>query len=330
MAELAPPLAMFLREYLPRDRGTSRHTVESYALCFKLLVVFAADKHCVRPCQLEIGHLDITTILEFLEHLERDRGNGVRTRNVRLAAIKAFFRFLEFRCPGHLDLAAQVRAIPAKKGDMPLIGSLDRTETRALLDAPDPGTVAGVRDRAMLCLTYNAGLRVSELVGLALDDLKMPALDEVHVIGKGRRHRILPLWKETRRVLRDWLAIRPHGADRPLFLNAMGTGMTRRGFAKRLALHAQTAAHSVPSISGKTVSPHLLRHACALHTLEATGDIRKVSLWLGHSSLQTTEMYLRADPADKLDTLDTWRPLSLRKGRFKGVQDELLAMLENT
>ncbi len=330
MAELAPPLAMFLREYLPRDRGTSRHTVESYALCFKLLVVFAADKHAIRPCKLEIGHLDIATLLEFLEHLERDRGNGVRTRNARLAAIKAFFRFLEFRRPGYLDLAAQVREIPAKKGEVPLIGSLDRAETRALLDAPDPGTVAGTRDRAMLCLTYNAGLRVSELVGLALDDLKMPALDEVHIIGKGRRQRILPLWKETRRVLRDWLALRPKSADRHLFLNAMGTGMTRRGFAKRLSLHAQTAAHSVPSIARKTVSPHLLRHACALHTLEATGDVRKVSLWLGHSSVQTTEMYLQADPTDKLDTLDKWRPPSLRKGMFKGVQDELLAMLAGT
>ena len=193
MAELAPPLAMFLREYLPRDRGTSRHTVESYALCFKLLVVFAADKHGIRPCTLEIGHLDIATLLEFLEHLERDRGNGVRTRNARLAAIKAFFRFLEFRHPGYLDLAAQVREVPAKKGEVPLIGSLDRAETRALLDAPEPGTVAGTRARAMLCLTYNAGLRVSELVGLALDDLKMPTLDEVHIIGKGRRERILPL-----------------------------------------------------------------------------------------------------------------------------------------
>ena len=330
MVELAPPLAMFLREYLPRDRGTSRHTVESYALCFKLLVVFAADKHAIRPCTLEIGHLDIATLLEFLEHLERERGNGVRTRNARLAAIKAFFRFLEFRHPGYLDLAAQVREIPAKKGEVPLIGSLDRAETRALLDAPDPGTVAGTRDRAMLCLTYNAGLRVSELVGLALDDLKMPALDEVHIIGKGRRERILPLWKETRSALRDWLALRPKSADRHLFLNAMGTGMTRRGFAKRLSLHAQTAAHSVPSIARKTVSPHLLRHACALHTLEATGDVRKVSLWLGHSSVQTTEMYLQADPTDKLDTLDKWRPPSLRKGMFKGVQDELLAMLAGT
>ena len=327
MADLAAPLATFLRDHLPRDRGTSRHTVESYALCFRLLVVFAADKYGIRPCTLDIGHLDIATLLEFLEHLERDRGNGVRTRNARLAAIKAFFRFLEFRHPEHLDLAAQVRQIPAKKGDVPLIGSLDRAEMRALLDAPDPGTVAGTRDRAMLCLTYNAGLRVSELVGLALNDLKMPALDEVHIIGKGRRERILPLWKETRRVLREWLAVRPESTDRHLFLNAMGTGMTRRGFAKRLALHAQNVARSVPSIAGKTVSPHLLRHTCAIHTLEATGDVRKVSLWLGHASLQTTEMYLQADPTDKLDTLDKWRPPNLKKGKFKGVKDELLAML---
>ena len=329
MGKLASPLAMFLREHLPRDKGTSRHTVESYALCFRLLVVFAVDKRDIRPCELEIGHLDIETILEFLEHLERDRKNGVPTRNVRLAAIKTFFRFLEFRYPGYLDLAAQVREIPAKKGDVPVIGHLNRTETRALLNAPDFETVTGIRDRAMLCIVYNAGLRVSELVGLALEDLKMPALDEVHIIGKGRRERILPLWKESTGALRDWLAIRPESADRHLFHNAMGTGMTRHGFAKRLALHAQTAAQDVSSITEKSVSPHLLRHACSKHTLEATGDVRKVSLWLGHSSLQTTEMYLRADPTDKLDTLEKWRPPSLRKGKFKGVQDELLAILES-
>ncbi len=329
MIKLACPVEKFLREYLPRDKGASRHTIDSYALCLKLLVVFAAQKHKTRPCKLEIGDLDIATIVRFLEHLETQRGNSVNTRNIRLAAIKSFFRFIEFRYPGHLDLASQVREIPVKKGLVPLIGSLDRAETRALLNAPDPKTVTGIRDRAMLCLTYNAGLRVSELVGLSLDGLKMPTLEQVHIIGKGRRQRILPLWKETRNTLRDWLEVRPDSSDQHLFLNAMGTGMTRRGFAKRLAVHAQTAAQNVPSITPKNVSPHLLRHACGQHTLEATGDIRKVSLWLGHSSLQTTEMYLRLDPTDRLDTLDKWRPLSLRKGNFKGVQDELLAMLSD-
>lgn len=327
MSELAHPLARFLQEYLPNDRGASRHTIDSYRECFRMLVVFAAERHGTRPCELNVDHLDIATLLAFLDHLEQVRGNGVRTRNIRLAAIRAFFGYLEYRYPEHLEHVAQVRAIPAKKGDVPLIGSLDRAEIRALLDAPDPGTVTGIRDRAMLCLAYNAGLRVSELVGLGLGDLNEPACDEVHVLGKGRKQRILPLWKETRRALRDWLAIRPGSTDQHLFLNAMGNGLTRRGFAKRVALHAETAAQRVPSIGSKTVTPHILRHACALHTLEATGDIRKVSLWLGHSSLQTTEMYLRADPTDKLDTLRKWRPPALRKGSFKGVQDDLLAML---
>ena len=241
MTDLAPRLAIFLRDYLPRQRGASRHTVESYALCYRLLVVFAAERYSVRPCQLALEQFDLQTILDFLDHLESDRGNAVRTRNARLAAIKSFFRFLEFRDPGCLDLAGRVRAIPQKKGEAPLIGYLDRQELQALLDAPDPHTVSGVRDRAMLRLAYNAGLRVSELVGLGLADLKQPGFSEVHVMGKGRRERILPLWKETRSVIGDWLSVRAQVADRHLFLNAQKTGMTRRGFAKRVAVHAETA-----------------------------------------------------------------------------------------
>ena len=146
-------------------------------------------------------------------------------------------------------------------------------------------------------------------------------------MGKGRHRRDLPLWKQTRATLRNWLATRPDGADRHLFLNASGTGLTRRGFAKRLALHVETATRIVPSLAGKTVTPHSLRHACALHTLKATGDIRKVALWLGHASLQSTEMYLRVDPVDKLDILAARQPPSLHQGSFDGVHDELLALL---
>lgn len=327
MSDLARPLAAFLKEHLPTDRGASPHTIASYAASFKLLVVFAAQRHKIRPCQLEIGHLDTTTLLGFLEHLETDRGNGVRTRNARLAAIKSFFRYLEFRHPECLDQAARVHALPQKKGDLPPLEYLDPAEVRALLDAPATDTVTGLRDRAMLCLAYNAGLRVSELVGLSLEDLNTPALDSIRVMGKGRRGRVLPLWKQTRTTLRRWLGVRPNGADQHLFLNAFGTGMTRRGFAKRLALHAETAARTVASIAGKTVTPHSLRHACALSTLEATGDVRQVALWLGHASLQSTEMYLRVDPANKLDILSARQPPNLRKGSFDGVHDELLAML---
>ena len=329
MLDLARPLAAFLREHLPRDRGASPHTIASYTASFKLLAVFAARRHAVRPCQLQVGHLDTETLLAFLEHLEADRRNGVRTRNARLAAIKSFFRYLEFRHPECLDLAAQVHALPQKKADLPAVDYLDHAEIRALLDAPASDTVTGLRDRAMLCLTYNAGLRVSELVGLALDDLTAPGLDHIRVLGKGRRGRVLPLWKQTRTALRNWLGVRPDSADGHLFLNAFGVGMTRRGFANRLALHAATAARTVASIAGKTVTPHALRHACALHTLEATGDIRQVALWLGHASLRSTEMYLRVDPTNKLEILSARRPPNLRKGSFDGVRDELLAMLGN-
>ena len=329
MTGLASPLSAFLREYLPRDRGASRHTIESYATGFKLLATFAADRHGIRPCALEVGHLDVDTILAFLDHLENERGNGVRTRNIRLAAIKAFHRFLEFRYPDCLDMAAQVHAIPQKKGDVPALDYLDRDEVKALLKAPDTATKSGIRDRAMLGLAYNAGLRVSELVGLGLDDVRMPGFDEVRVMGKGRRGRVLPLWRETGGALGAWLSIRPETPDSYLFLNAMGRGMTRRGFAKRLALHVTTAARTKPSIAHRKVTPHVLRHACALHTLEATGDIRKVSLWLGHQSLKTTEMYLRTDPAEKLDMLSEWHSPGLGKGRFTGVKDALMAMLSN-
>ena len=327
MTELAGPLAAFLQEHLPRDRGASPHTVAGYAASFKLLAVFAAERHKLRPCRLQVGHLDIPTLLAFLNHLETDRDNGVRTRNARLSAIKSFFRYLEFRHPECLDLAAQVHALPQKKADLPPLDYLDRDEVQALLDAPATHTVTGLRDRAMLCLAYNAGLRVSELVGLALDDLQAPGLDRIRILGKGRRGRVLPLWKETRGALRTWLGVRPDSPDRHLFLNAFRTGLTRRGFANRLALHAKAAARAVPSIAGKAITPHSLRHACALHTLEATGDIRQVALWLGHASLRSTELYLRVDPANKLDILAAQRPPILRKGSFKGEHDDLLALL---
>ena len=181
----------------------------------------------------------------------------------------------------------------------------------------------------MLHLTYAAGLRVSELTGLMCADLARPHLDTVRVTGKGRRERVLPLWQETRSALRDWLAVRPVTGHDHLFLNARGKGMTRHGFAHRLALHAATARQTMPSMASKRIFPHLLRHSCAAHTLEATGDIRKVSLWLGHASIQSTEIYLRSDPIGKLDVLAARLPPAIRKGSFKEAPDRLLAILKD-
>ena len=329
MTELASHLGVFLREHLPRDRNASRHTVQSYADSFQLLVCFAAERLGVRPCCIQIEQLTAPLILDFLDSLERERNNTIGTRNVRLAAVKSFFRYLEFRAPACLDLARQVHAIPMKRRDEAMVESLNRDELRTLLDAPDPTIGAGVRDRAMLHLTYAAGLRVSELIGLMCEDLARPHLDTVRVTGKGRRERVLPLWQETRSALRDWLSVRPDTGHDHLFLNARGKAMTRHGFAHRLGLHAATARTRMPSMASKRIFPHLLRHSCAAHTLEATGDIRKVSLWLGHASIQSTEIYLRSDPIGKLDVLAARLPPAIRKGSFKEAPDRLLAILKD-
>ena len=329
MTELAPCLSAFLREHLPRQRNASRHTVASYADSFMLMLGFAADRLGIRPSAIAIEHLTTELLFAFLDHLEVQRHNTVSTRNVRLAAIKSFFRYLEYRVPSCLDLAQQVHAMPMKRHDVMAVAHLEREEIRALLDAPDPATVPGRRDRAMLHLAYAAGLRVTELITVMVADLGHPHLDTVRVTGKGRRQRILPLWKETRTAIRDWLAVRPACRSDHLFLNSRGGAMSRHGFAHRLSVHAATAARTVPAIADKRIFPHILRHSCAFHTLEATGDIRKVSLWLGHATIQSTEIYLRSDPIRKLEILGETIPPSIIRGKFQDATDRVMAVLQD-
>lgn len=329
MTALAPELSRFLREHLPRDQRASPHTCDAYAYSFQLLVIFSARQLQKAPSQLEVEDIGVPMILSFLEHIERDRGNSARSRNARLAAIKSFFRFLEYRVPACLDQSLRVRAIPVKKTDQTLVTSLTRAEIQALIDAPDPKTIYGARDRAMLHLAFSAGLRVSELVGLQLDQLELRSPATIHVIGKGRRERVLPLWKEGVIALKAWLAVRQQRHDGALFLNAAGFAMTRSGFEYILAKHVITAAQSLPSIAAKRVTPHVLRHSCAQHMLRATRDIRKVALWLGHANIQSTEIYLRADPTDKLEALAAASSPALQPGTFSP-PDKLIAMLKET
>jgi len=326
MTQLAPHLTAFLREHLPRDRRASVHTCEAYAYSFQLLVTFAAKRLRKRPCLLQIEDLDVAMILAFLQHVEEVRGNKARSRNARLAAVKSFFRYLEHRLPAALGQALRVHAIPTKKIDQALIASLSRPEVQALLDAPDRRTVSGVRDRAMLHLAFSGGLRVSELVGLALDQFDGRAPASIHVMGKGRRERVLPLWQDTAAAIRAWIAVRPKNGDVALFLNNAGRAMTRAGFEYILAKHTSAASAVVPSLATKQMSPHVLRHSCAMHMLQATRDIRKVALWLGHASLQSTEIYLRADPLEKLEMLGALAPLGIKPGKFRP-PDRLIAML---
>ena len=326
MTPLATYLSQFLNEHLPRDRGASPNTCEAYAYSFKIMLCFAAGRLKVSPSQLELPQIDTAVVLAFLEHVEKERGNTARTRNARLAAIHSFFRFLEYRLPSSLDQCRQIQAIPMKRTNEALVAYLTRDEMQALLDAPDTRTPSGLRDRAMLYLAFAAGLRVTELVTLRLDQFDPRTPSSIHVIGKGRRERVLPLWKETTAALKEWVAVRRQDGDRQLFLNAAGRAMTRAGFEYILAKHVAKAAATQPSIANKRITPHVLRHTCAMHALQATGDIRRVSLWLGHAGIQSTEIYLRADPTEKLDALSKMAPPTLQRGRFQA-PDKLLAML---
>jgi len=328
MTSLANYLSLFLREHLPCERQASQHTCETYAYTFQLLVCFAARRLKTSPSKLTLESLDVPLVIAFLNQLEKVRGNVPRTRNARLAAIKAFFHYLEYRVPSALDQSRRIHAIPVKKVDEKLIHYLTQKEMQALLDVPNLRTISGIRDRAMLYLAYAAGLRASELVELRLDQVNLKSDPLIHVYGKGRRERVIPLWKETTMALRNWLAVRPETTKYPeLFLNAQGKAMTRSGFKYILSKHVNVAINKQPSLAKKRISPHVLRHTCAMHTLQATHDIRKVSLWLGHTDIKSTEIYLRADPSEKLETLIMGSPLQLRRGKFKA-PDKLIAMLK--
>ena len=299
--------------------GLSRHTRDSYAVSFQLLFVFAAKRLKVSPSALTLEQLDAGLISAFLEHLEDERENAPVTRNVRLAAIKSFFRFLEYRQPAALEHIRRVLAIPFKKTDQRLVPYLLREELQAVLDAPDPATRDGIRDRAMLHLAVCAGLRVSELTGLKLNDVDLSSMS-IRVLGKGRRERTLPLWKATAAALRAWLALRGRIAAPEVFVNARGEPMSRWGFAYLLKQHAAAAARTHPGLDKKRISPHVLRHTCAMIILQATQDIRKVSLWLGHATLTTTEIYTRGDPTEKLDAMELIVPPHLRRGFVPAVR----------
>lgn len=326
MMLLAPHLTAFLADHLPRDRGASENTRDAYAYTFILLLNFAAQRLNTIPSALRLDQIDVPLVLAFLDHLTVERGCVARSRNARLAAIKSFARFLEYRVPMCLEQCRRLRAIPSRKTNEALVTFLTREEMHALLDAPDPNTRRGVRDRAMLYLAYAGGLRASELVGLCLNDLSLQGSPSVRVCGKGRRERVLPLWKQTAKALRAWLSVRETSDHLEVFLNARGEPLTRAGFAYMLKTYVRTASSKHPSLSKKRISPHVLRHTCAMHTLEATGDIRKVALWLGHANLQTTEVYLRADPSEKLEIIHGVVTPALRTGHFRA-PDQLLASL---
>ena len=327
MTDIAPHVTDWLRKRLPVERAASQHTCDTYAYAFQLLLHFASQKRSTTPSALQLEHIDAPLVLEFLEYLQRVRGNAPRTRNARLTAIKSFTHFVEYRIPSALEQVNRVLAIPNQKTDIRLVDHLTAEQCQAILDNPDPAIRLGIRDRAMLHVTVTAGLRVSELVGLRLADVSFESQYlNLHVCGKGRKHRLLTLWRPVAESVRAWLAVRGDVMVPEVFPNARGKAMTRAGFEYLLRKHATEASQRCPSLRGKRVAPHVLRHTCALNILQATGDIRKVALWLGHESIQTTEDYLRVDVTQRIGVLHTVTPPQLRPGKFRP-PDKLIASL---
>ncbi len=327
MSDIAPHITAFLRLRLPIERAASQNTCDTYSYAFQILFEFASLKLGVPPSALQLEQIDAPLVLDFLEHIQTARGNSPSTRNARLTAIKSFMRFVEHRVPSALEQIKCVLSIPAQKTDIRLVDHLTAEQYQAILDAPDPTTRLGIRDRTMLHLSVTAGLRVSELVGLRVDEVTFESrYVNLHVRGKGRKDRILKLWKAVAKSLRAWLAVRGEAPVPELFLNAKGHQMTRAGFEYILRKHTATACTYCRSLQGKRVSPHVLRHTCALNILQATGDIRQVALWLGHESIQTTEDYLRVDVTQRIGVLKSVTPPQLRPGKFSP-PDRLIASL---
>lgn len=260
MTAIAPHVTAFFQERLTLERHASAHTCDSYAYAFKLLLEYASKRLKVSPSRMQLEQIDAPMVVSFLSHLEKQRSNGPSSSNVRLAAIKSFMRFMEYRVPAALDQIHRVLAIPMKRTNSRLVRHLSAEEIQALLDAPKPVDWPGIRDRAMLHLCFACGLRVSELTGLRLEDLTLQPNPSVLVHGKGRRERCLPLWKQTATALRAWLAVRGAAPTPEVFLNAQCGPMTRSGFEYILEKHASIASERCPSLSKKRISPHVLRH----------------------------------------------------------------------
>lgn len=324
---LATLLERFFTQRLMRQRDASGHTVASYRDTFRLLLTYAHVRLKKSPSTLVLADVDARFIGAFLDHLERDRGNSSRTRNTRLAAIHSFYRYVALEEPASSELAQRALAIPSKRWDRPIVAFLIRSEIDALLAAPDQQTWIGRRDHALLLVAVQTGLRVSELIAVRHQDVVLGSGAHVRCIGKGRKERCTPLTRQTVTVLRRW--IKQQRATDPtevLFPSTRGRMLSRDAVEYLLAKHVATARKTCSSLATKQVSAHVLRHTTAMELLRAGVDRSVIALWLGHESMETTQIYLDADLSLKEQTLTKTAPFRMRAGRFKP-DDQLLAFL---
>jgi site-specific recombinase XerD len=318
----------FFTRRLMQQRQASAHTIASYRDTFRLLLHFAQKRLRKVPSTLVLEDIDVPLVVDFLDELEKTRHVTARTRNLRLSAIHSFFRYVAFEAPAHAAQTQRVLAVPAKRFTRRLVPFLRRQEVDALLAAPDQRTWSGRRDHAFILLAVQTGLRLSELIGLRQQHLHLGIGAHVRVIGKGRKERCTPLSKNTRAVLATWVKELSTFPDQPLFPNARGGRLSAHGVHYLLAKHVATATDTCPSLKHKRVSPHVLRHTTAMDLLQQGVEQSVIALWLGHESIETTQVYLDADLELKQRVLDAVKPLTGKPGRYRP-DDNLLAFLKS-
>jgi len=309
---LARALRAFFADHLPRVRGASPHTVCGYRDAMVLLLRFLSIRHGRPVVHLDFDDLSPGDVLAFLDHLERERGNCASTRNARLAAVHAFARHAAAGAPEHIELCQRLLAIPFKRAAAPAVEYLDGDEVRALLHAPDRTRTKGRRDYALLLLLFNSGARVQEVVDIRPCDLQLSRPHQVRLFGKGRKERFCPLWPQTAAALRVIIADLnlAHDARQPVFRNQRGQPISRFGVRYVLRKHAQAAAAEAPTLQGKSVHPHIMRHTAAVHLLQAGVDMVTISHWLGHASVETTNRYASVDLEAKRRALARAEPIA--------------------
>jgi integrase/recombinase XerD len=327
VSALAPTLEAFFTERLMSQKRASQHTIAAYRDGFRLLLAFAQDRSGKTPSQLEFSDLDATAIGAFLHHLEHERGNSAQSRNARLAAIHSLFRFAALRHPEHAALITRVLAIPPKRFDTTIVPFLDSAQTDALLAAPDRDRWTGRRDHALLTVAVQTGMRVSELCGLTRQDVQLGSGARIRCQGKGRKQRSTPLTRSTANVLTAWMRERAGEPSDPLFPTSRGRALSRDAIALLVTKYAAIAAKACPTLRAKSVSPHTLRHTCAMNLLRSGVDPAVIALWLGHANLRSVERYIHADIGIKERALARTTPLGSSPRRYRP-PDRLIAFLE--
>lgn len=321
-------LQEFFCQHLLNQRNVSSRTIASYRDTFRLLLQYVEKRRNKRPVDVTLNDLGAPCILAFLDYLEKERRNCIRSRNARLAAIRSFFRYTASKDPASLPTIQRVLAIPMKRFNRPLLGFLSTQEIQAILESPNVSSFSGRRDCVLFALMYNTGARVSEIAALRVGDVVLGRCPSVRLHGKGRKERTVPLWQNTARQLKQWMSGIDSKPDSPLLPNTCGQHLTRSGIESRLREAVRNASNKLPSLKARRISPHTLRHTTAMHLLQAGVDITIIALWLGHESPATTHLYIEADLTLKERALSKLDEPTAKRIRFRPT-DKLLQFLES-